>query len=293
MFRKLFLILFGLMGATQSFRVEAYERPGYGPGQVRLDTNPAQNKKEFEDIQIKDRLGNELKFEGLDFKDEAGATVNMAQYFDGEKPVVLALVYYGCPSLCGLLMNGIVNSLRKIDFQIGKDFQFVLVSINHAETPELANEKKINYLKDYVVEGPKREAVAKGWHFLTGSEQAILSLADQVGFGFKYIESSGEYAHSAGFFILSPQAKISRVLYGVEFEPRDVRLALMEASEGNIGGIVDRLLIYCYRYDASAKGYAIYAMNLVRLGGFFMVLIMAIYLGIFWARQLRRRPGEA
>lgn len=185
-------------------------------------------------------------------------------------------------------MNGVVNALRRLDWRIHQDFDVIFVSIDHDEGPELATWKKENYLKDY-----GDLMAGAGWHFLTGTEDNIRALASQLGFGFKYMPDVNEYAHSAGFFLLSDQGQISRTLYGVEFEPRDVRLALLEASEGRIGTVVDKLLLYCYRFDPNSKGYALHAMNMVRAGGALTLLILAIYLIVFWRRQIKGSQKEA
>lgn len=281
-FSLIAVVSFLALGGPEAF---AYQKPPYGPGQVQLGTEQLQ-KEDFAQIGITEKLGAQVDVEGLKFRDESGAERPLKEFLRG-KPVVLSLIYYECPSLCGLLMNGIVKSLKRISFDIGDEYDVIFVSIDPEEAAELAADKKVNYLKDYLRNDESRPMVSAGWHFLTGNQESIAALANQVGFGYRYDEKSGEYNHSAGFFVLTPEAKVSRVHYGVEFEPRDVQLSLVEASRGQVGSVVDKVLMFCYRYDPNSKGYALHAMNLVRAGGAVTLVIFGLYLGIFWFRQRR------
>lgn len=264
----------------------AYTKPAYGPGQVRLDLR--ENEDDFLDISIQDRSGERVDVEALLFNDEQGVERSLSSFMRPGRPAVLAMVYYDCPSLCGLLLNGIVSSLRRLDWVIGREYDVIFVSMDHREDHELAAWKKRNYVADY----GKPES-AENWHFLTGKQEHIEALASQIGFGFKWVPEINEYAHSAGFFVLSPEGQISRTLYGVEFDPLDVRLSLLEASQGRIGSMMDRVLLFCYRFDPNTQGYALHALNIVRAGGAVTLFVLALYLFIFWRRQLKTDEGKA
>ena len=250
--------------------------------------------QELKDVGITEHLGSTLNFQDLSFKDETGKDVKLAQYFTGKKPVILSLVYYECPNLCTFVLNGLVNSLKPLkqfDWVPGRQFDIVTVSINPNDTPELAAKKKAAYLASYTATA-NDEASAKsaqeGWHFLTGQEKQINQLASQVGFNFKYDQKEQQYAHSAAIYVLTPEGKISRYMYGIEFKPSDLRLAVLEASNGRVGNIVDRILMFCYHYDPQNRKYSVYAFNLMRAGGAGTVLVFGGYLAVFWNRQRRR-----
>lgn len=279
LYKSLFLIL-ALLPASS---VLAYKTPAK-PGTHQVPPDP--NSEEFKSIQIVDKAGDQVDIENLKFRNEEGEEVVLASFFDGKRPVVLNLMYYTCPSLCSLLLNGIVESLRRIDWTLGEEYQMITLSIDPRETWMLAADKKENYVKDY-----GKPVAAKGWHFLTGDKDQIQALAKQVGFGYRWIEEDDEYAHSAGFFVLSPKGKVSRTLYGVQFEPKNVKLSLVEAAEGKVGSFADKLLLFCFRYDPSSKGYALHAFRLMQAGGAITAIILAIFLFRFWARQRKSRPG--
>lgn len=189
-------------------------------------------------IGIDQRLGEQAPLD-LEFYDEAGNTVLLQQYF-GEKPVILALVYYNCPMLCNLVLNGLTKNLKPLSFSAGEEFDIISLSFDHRETPALAAEKKKNYLKDY-----DRASAASGWHFLTGDSVNISRLAEAVGFRYQFDPVTKEYAHAGGIMVLTPQGKLARYFYGVDYPSRDLRLSLVEASENKIGSPVDQLLLYC------------------------------------------------
>ncbi len=276
------VLCFALAIAGQA---RAYEKPGYGPGQVVLGTDKLQ-EADFKDIKIDEKLGAKLDLEKITLRDESGVEHALKFWFR-DKPVVLAMIYFSCPSLCGLLMNGVVGALKRINFDIGSEYEVIFISINPNEGPELARDKKETYLKDYMSREKSLASVSSGWHFLTGTDENVRAVAKSVGFGYRKDEASGEYSHSAGFFVLTPEAVLSRVHFGVEFEPRDVQLSILEAGDGQIGSIVDKILLFCYRYNPHSKGYALAAMNLVRAGGAVTLIILGFYMSIFWFRQRR------
>lgn len=223
----------------------------------------------------------------LQFVDETGRTVRLGQYFDGSRPLILTLNYYECPMLCGLQLNGLAQGLKGVDWTIGDRFDVVTVSINPSETPTLARQKRQSYLSFY-----DRDGAASAWHFLTGQEADIRRLANTVGFHYAYDPQQKQYAHPAVLFVCTPDGRVARYLYGVEFPPKSLRLALLEASEGKMGNPLDRIVLYCYHYDPSSHRYAPVAMNIMRVGGGATVLLLGLSLGIFWFRDSRRKRGE-
>lgn len=234
-------------------------------------------------VGVEEHLDARLPLE-LEFIDEAGRTVRLGDYFDGARPVILTLNYYRCPMLCGLQLNGVVAGMEEMDWTPGVEFEMVTVSIDPLETPELAQAKKENYLKRY-----QRPAAARGWHFLTGRQDNIERLAETVGFGYTYDVASGQYAHAAAIFVITPDGRVARYLYGIEYPPKSLKLSLMEASEGKIGSAFDQLIMYCYHYDPASRRYAPVAMNIMRVGGGATALLLGLTLGTWWLRESRRR----
>ena len=233
------------------------------------------------DVGVEEHLDAQLPMD-LEFVDENGAAVRLGDFFDGDRPVILTLNYYKCPMLCGLQLNGVVDGLEEMDWTPGVEFEMVTVSINPLETPELAKAKKQNYLKRY-----ERPAAARGWHFLTGREDNIKRLAETVGFGYRYDPEVDQYAHAAVIFACTPDGRVARYLYGIEYPAKRLKLALMEASEGEIGGALDQLIMYCYHYDPSSRRYAPVAMNIMRVGGGASALVLVLVLGGLWVREYR------
>ena len=254
---------------------------GVAAAQVADQAVPA-----LEEVGVEEQLDAKLPLE-LQFVNENGDGVRLGDYFDGERPVILTLNYYRCPMLCGLQLNGVVDGMEQMDWTPGVEFEMVTVSIDPLETPELAKAKKQNYLKRY-----QRPAAARGWHFLTGRQAEIERLAETVGFGYSYDVESGQYAHPAVVFVATPDGRVARYLYGIEYPPKCLRLALMEASEGTIGSPLDQLIMYCYHYDPSSRRYAPVAMNIMRLGGGATALALGLSLGALWLRELRRRRRQ-
>lgn len=208
----------------------------------------------------------------LKFRDEHGRTVELAQYF-GSKPVILSLVYYNCPMLCTQVLNGLERSMKLIPMDIGSDFNVVTVSIDPTEKPVLAEAKQALYTGLY-----GRPGGAQGWHFLTGDEPQIKRLADAVGFHYAYDPDSKQFAHVAGIMMLTPEGKISRYFYGITYPSRDLRLGLVEASEGKISSPVDSLLLFCYHYDPHTGKYGLLISRVLQLSGVLTVVILGLFL---------------
>jgi protein SCO1 len=216
----------------------------------------------------------------LTFRDDAGKTVKLGDYF-GRKPLILNLVYYNCTMLCGEALAGLSSAMRLVKFDVGNEFDVVTVSFDPRETPEMAAAKKIDYVKRY-----GRANAAAGWHFLTGQADSINALTKVVGFQYQYDAKSNQFAHATAIMVLTPQGRISRYFYGVDFPPKDLRMGLVEASQGKIGNAVDAVLLYCYHYDPETGKYGAMVGNILRLAAAATILIMGSFLFILWRLDL-------
>jgi protein SCO1/2 len=221
----------------------------------------------------------------LMFKDETGQSVRLGQYFR-EKPVVLALVYYECPGLCDLILNGLSHAMQEISLNVGTDYDVVTVSFNPKETWQLAQAKKANYLEKY-----NRPGAKQGWHFLTGDQASIKTLADTVGFHYKYDPINNQFAHASAIMILTPEGKIARYFYGIEYKPRDFRLGLVEASANKIGSPADQVLLFCYHYDPTTGKYGMAITQVTRVLGTATVLLLGGFVFITLRRERRSQSG--
>lgn len=220
----------------------------------------------------------------LTFKDDNGQPVRLGQYFR-EKPVVLALVYYECPGLCDLILNGLAHVMQQTSLNAGTDYDVVTVSFNPKETWQLANAKKSNYIEKY-----NRPGAKEGWHFLTGQPDAIKKLADTVGFHYNYDPINKQFAHASAIMVLTPEGKISRYFYGIEYKPRDFRLGLVEASANKIGSAADQVLLFCYHYDPTTGKYGMVITQVTRALGTATVLLLGGFVFIMLRRE--RRSGH-
>jgi len=240
------------------------------------------------EVGIDQRLDETLPLD-LQFRDERGATVRLGDYFREGRPVVVSLVYYDCPMLCTLILNGMVKSFRALNFDIGKHYEVVSVSIDPRETPSLATKKKKLYINKYARAGVD---AAAGWHFLTGDEKSIKRLAEAVGFRYTYDQKSGQYAHASGIMVATPRGKLARYFYGIEYSSRDLRFAMMEASENRIGSPVDQVLLYCFHYDPATGRYSLAVLNTLRVAGTATVLLLGFFVLISLRREKRKRVQE-
>lgn len=246
--------------------------------------DPAAGKvRLLEDVGIDQKLGESLPLD-ITLRDENGSAVKLGTYF-GERPVVLSLVYYKCPMLCNQVLNGLTSALDVVSFDIGKEFDVVTVSFDPRETSELARNKKETYMQWY-----KRPGAAEGWHFLTGDKESIDKLTDAVGFHYKFDQSTDQFIHASGIMIVTPQGKLARYFYGIDYAPKDLRLGLIEASNNKIGNPVDRLLLYCYHYDPAAGRYGAAIMNILRAAGLFTV---AGVVAMLWLLRRRRATADS
>ena len=221
------------------------------------------------------------------FVDEEGRPVRLGDFFDGRRPVILNLGYYGCPMLCGLVVNGLTAGMKRLDWSPGAEYQVVTLSINPAETPALAKAKKQNYIKEL-----GRPSSAGGWRFLTGRQEDIRAVTEAVGFGYRWVEETRQFAHAAVIVVCTPDGKVSRYLYGIEFDPQTLRLSLVEAAKGKIGSPLDQVLLFCFHYDAREGRYALAAAGLMRLGGVITAIALGAFLLTLWRREKRRRVAS-
>ncbi len=233
-------------------------------------------------VGIDQKLDQQLPL-NLTFHDEYGHTVPLSTYFHDNKPVIIAPVYYRCPMLCTQILNGLESSLKVVTFNAGQDFEVVALSFDPKDTPETAAAKKANYLHRY-----NRPGSANGWHFLTGDEANIKALTDALGFHYKYDPKTDQFAHASGIMIATPDGRLSRYFYGVEYSPRDMRLGLVEASQRKIGNPVDAVLLFCFHYDPATGKYGAVAMNMVRFAGGGFVLFCGACLFIFFRRDFHK-----
>ncbi len=235
--------------------------------------------KVLDNIGIDQKLGAYIPSDAP-FVDEQGRSVTLADYQG--KPTILALVYFECPSLCTRVLNGMVRSLRELDLNAGTDYEVVAVSFDPRDKPEIAAEKKSNYMAQ--LHRPNDE---DSWHFLTGPESSSRQLANALGYRYAFDENSGQYVHPSSIMLLDPNGKITRYLYGIEYPVRDVRLGLVEASAGQVGGAVDQILLYCFHYDPENGKYGFMIVNILRAAGILTVVLIA---GLIFL--LSRRSGR-
>jgi protein SCO1/2 len=266
------LLLFFLVPATLA------QSWGQGPPPRHAPIPAGDKPRDLDDVRIDQKLDQSLPLDAK-FRDENGQEVRLGDYF-GNKPVVLALVYYSCPMLCNQVLNGMTSGLDVLKtFSIGNEFEVITVSFDPRETPELAREKKDTYLSWY-----KREGAAAGWHFLTGDQKNIDLLTESAGFHYKWDAKTNQFIHASGIMIATGEGKLARYFYGIEYAPKDLRLGLVEASAGKIGSPVDQLLLYCYHYDPSSGKYGAAVMNMLRLGA---ALTLIAIIGMFVAFRVR------
>ncbi len=232
---------------------------------------------------VMERLGAMVPLDAA-FHDEQGRAVTLQQYFDGKRPVILNLGYYGCPALCGAVLNGLLDALKPLELEFGKDFAVVTLSFDPREKPELAREKKAAYLQELA-----RPAAADHWHFLTGEETQIRAVAEAVGFGYEWDAQTSQYLHGAAIMLLSPQGKTTRYLFGADYRTRDLRFALVEAGEGRVGTTWDRILLSCYGYDPRSKSYQLVAWTVMRIGGGLSAALIVVMIFFFVRRERRLR----
>src|SRR5438093_862153 len=224
-------------------------------------------------VGIEQHLNQQIP-QDLTFRDESGKTVRLGDYF-GKRPMILNLVYYNCPMLCGEVLSGLTSTLRVLKFDLGREFDVITVSFDPRETPQIAAEKKKQYLERY-----GRKGAEQGWHFLTGQQDAIAALTKSAGFQYEYDAKTNQFAHTTAIMVLTPKGKIAQYYYGVEYAPKDLRLGLIEASQNKIGNLVDQVLLYCYHYDPTTGKYGAIIARVLQLSGLATVLALGVLMTI-------------
>ena len=245
--------------------------PSFGQGMTQGIMSPPANVRPpgLKNVGIEQHLDEQIPPD-LTFRDETGKPVRLGDYF-GKKPVILNLVYYQCPMLCGEVLSGLESALRVLKFDVGKEFDVLTVSFDPRETPDMATKKKAEFLKRY-----GRPGAAAGWHFLTGPQESIDALTKAAGFQYQYDPKTGQFAHATAIAILTPEGKIAQYYYGVEYAPKDLRLGLIQASENKIGTLADQVLLYCYHYDPTTGKYGAIIARVLQLSGLATVLALGI-----------------
>lgn len=237
-------------------------------------------------VNLEQRLNQQVPLD-LPFRDEAGRTVRLGQYFNQGKPVVLNLVYFNCQTMCGDVMNSLTGSLRALNFDAGAQFDVLTVSFDPSDKPALAAAKKKEYMARY-----GRPGAGLGWHFLTGDQPSITALTNAVGFHYQWDAKSRQFVHATGLILLTPQGRVSQYFYGAEYAPRDLRLGLVQASQDRIGTLADKLLVYCYRYDPRAGRYGALITRIIQIsGGLTVVVVGGLLLFLFRSGPHRRRDA--
>jgi len=245
--------------------------PAFGQGMTQGMMSPPANVRPpgLKNVGIEQHLDEQIPPD-LNFRDETGKPVRLGDYF-GQKPVILNLVYYQCPMLCGEVLSGLESALRVLKFDVGKEFDVLTVSFDPRETPDMATKKKAEFLKRY-----GRPGADAGWHFLTGPQESIDALTKAAGFQYQYDPKTGQFAHATAIAILTPEGKIAQYYYGVEYAPKDLRLGLIQASENKIGTLADQVLLYCYHYDPTTGKYGAIIARVLQLSGLATVLALGI-----------------
>lgn len=282
------LVVFGIAltfifsAAAAAQKAEHYNSPlyaprTYDPSQTVSTGLPDAVKK----VGIEQRLGEQLPL-GSEFRTEDGRIVRLGEYFKPGRPAILALVYYECPMLCNQILNGLTGTLKGISLDAGKDFDVIAISFDARENdkPDLAKNKKAAYLERY-----GRPGSENGWHFLTGDQTAIDAVTSAAGFTYEWDDASNQFAHASGIMIVTPEGKLSRYFYGIDYAPRDVKLSLVDSSESKVGSITDQLLLYCYHYDPATGKYGLAILRVMRLGAIATLLGMGAMGFFFWRRN--------
>ncbi len=242
---------------------------------------PSQRPPGLQFVGIEQHLNAEVPGD-LQFRDELGNPVKFGDYFGHGRPVILNLGYYQCPMLCGELLQGLVGSMKALTFDLGKDYDVVTVSFDPRETTEMAAEKKRDIMKRY-----GRPGTEQGWHFLTGQADQINALTSAVGFQYQFDPKTQQYAHATAIVMLTPDRHIAEYFYGVEFAPKDLRLGLVQASQGKIGNLTDAVLLYCYHYDPRTGKYGAIVSNILKIGGLATLLILGTFMFVMFRADHR------
>ena len=275
------LLVVASLAASGTARAQSFTESG------PVKASPAGMPKELEHIGVKEHLDQPLPLE-TEFSEHNGQPVRLKQYFDGKRPVVLLFAYHSCPVLCGMILNATVRSLVGNKWTAGKEFEVVVISIDPKDSQERTTAKRNSVIADYG-RGAAGEA-NNGFHFLLGTKTNIDRVADATGFSYEYDERQGQYGHPSVMMLVKPSGQMARYLYGLEFDPNDVRLGLLEASEGRSISTVEQIILYCYHYDPQGGKYVLVATRVMQVGGVATVQILGTVLAAFWIRE-RKKGG--
>lgn len=286
---KLFALttIFLMFVSASAQRVEHYNSPLYSP--KTYDPNRAETSNGLPNVLkkvgIEQKLGDQMPLDAV-FKNEDGKQVKLGEYFGKGRPVILALVYYECPMLCNEVLNGLTGSLKGISFDAGKDFDVVSISFDARENekPDLAKNKKAGYLERYA-----RPNSENGWHFLTGTQEEIDKVTKAVGFNYEYDQQSNQFAHAGGVMIITPEGKISRYFYGIDYAAKDLKFGIMDSAQNKVGNPAEQLLLYCFHYDPSTGKYGLAVINVIRIGGVLTLLGMGGMFFVFWRYNKKKK----
>lgn len=288
---KLFavIIVFLTTGNVSAQKTEHYNSPLYAPKYYDPNETGTSNglPNALQKIGIEQKLNEQLPFDAV-FKDENGKEVKLGEYFGKGRPVILALVYYECPMLCNEVLNGLTGTLKSLAFDTGKEFDVIAISFDARENdkPDLAKNKKESYMKRY-----GRPGTENGWHFLTGTQSEIDKVTNAVGFSYKWDEQTKQFAHAGGIMVTTPEGKLSRYLYGIDYAPKDVKFAVMESAQSKIGSSAEQLMLYCFHYDPSTGKYGLSVLRIMRLGGIATLIGLGAMLFVFWRKGKKRESG--
>lgn len=262
-----------------------FSAPGHGREALKQREGLANEvPKELSDLDIQQNLGAKIDLDAP-FVDHEGKTVRLRDYMASGKPVLLSLAYYNCPSLCNFHLNGLNDAFKAMQKPLGEEFHFVTISFDPKEKHTLAAAKRESYLKEY-----GRSEGAGGWHFLTGEASSIEPLAKAVGFKYRWDEEQKQYAHAAAAYAISPDGTISRYFFGITFEPKSIRLSMIEASKGQVGTLVDKLTLACFHWNPTEGRFTIAASRVMRAGGVMIILVLGAFLLPFWLRARKEQP---
>lgn len=269
---------------SEHYNSPLYSPKYYDPSQGTANGIPDPLKR----VGIEQRLGESLPLDA-EFKDENGNIVKLGSYFGKGRPVILALVYYECPMLCNQILNGLTGTLKGVSLDAGKEFDVVAVSFDPKEfdKPELAKNKKASYMERYA-----RPGTEGGWHFLTGQQASIDAITNAAGFKYEWDEKSAQFAHGSAIMVVTPDGKLSRYLYGIDYSPKDVKFSLMDSAESKVGSLSDELLLYCFHYDPSTGKYGFQILSAMRIAAVAMLLGMGLMGFVFWRRNKVKKLEE-
>lgn len=286
---KLFALItiFLMFVSASAQRVEHYNSPLYSP--KTYDPNEAGTSNGLPSILktvgIEQKLGEQVPLDAV-FKNEDGKQVKLGEYFGKNRPVILALVYYECPMLCNEVLNGLTGSLKGMSFDAGKEFDVLAISFDARENdkPGLAKNKKAGYLERY-----GRANAENGWHFLTGTQEEIDKVTKAVGFNYEYDAKTDQFAHAGGVMIITPEGKVSRYFYGIDYAAKDLKFGIMESAQSKIGNPAEQLLLYCFHYDPSTGKYGLAVINVIRIAGILTLLGMGGMFFVFWRYNKKKK----